>query len=51
MSREEPFPYDLSEHAKIRLVERKIDLQWVVLTVKEPTLVEPHPSNEDCRCA
>lgn len=51
MPPDEPFPYDLSKHARIRLVERKIDLQWVALTIREPALVEPHPTDEDCQCA
>ncbi|MGF1569818.1 MAG: DUF4258 domain-containing protein [Nodosilinea sp.] len=47
----QPFPYALSDHAKIRLAERKIDLQWVALTLTEPDLLEPHPEDADCQCA
>ncbi len=47
----QPFPYGLSDHAKIRLAGRKIDLQWVVLTLMEPALLEPHPDDADCQCA
>ena len=47
----EPFPYDLSDHAKARLAERNLDLRWVALTLTEPALVEPHPDDVDCRFA
>lgn len=46
----ETFPYDLSNHAKTRIVERKIDLQWIVLTMKAPALRESHPNDDDCQC-
>jgi hypothetical protein len=51
MRRNDSFPYDLSEHARIRLAERKIDLHWIAQTVSEPALLADHPVDADCRCA
>ena len=51
MPMNEPFSYDLSDHARTRLAERKLDLQWVALTLKDPDLVEPHPQDANCRYA
>ncbi|MBD0267802.1 MAG: DUF4258 domain-containing protein [Cyanobacteria bacterium Co-bin8] len=51
MTPEDNFPYKLSQHAKQRLTERKIELQWVIKTLAEPALVEPHPEDATCQCA
>lgn len=32
MAQDLHFPYELSERAKIRLAERKINLEWVAMT-------------------
>ncbi len=44
-------PYSLSHHAALRLAERKIESDWVALTIAEPTLIEPHPEDATCQCA
>ncbi|MGF1520575.1 MAG: DUF4258 domain-containing protein [Nodosilinea sp.] len=43
-------PYSLSDHAALRLAERKIKSAWVALTIAEPTLIEPHPGDATCQC-
>jgi Domain of unknown function (DUF4258) len=48
MSQPDHFPYALSAHARERIGKRNIDLEWVRLTVSEPTLVKLHPNDSTC---
>jgi hypothetical protein len=42
------FPYELSAHASQRIEAREIDLEWVERTISQPTLSQPHPTDEAC---
>jgi hypothetical protein len=45
------FPYLLSEHAKQRITERGILLEWIVQTLEEPQQIEPHVTDPELRYA
>jgi hypothetical protein len=47
----EDLNFTLSDHAMIRIEQRKLERQWVVATLKSPDLEEPHPQDADCRIA
>ena len=43
--------YELTEHAKQRVAERSIQLDWVSRAFLNPNRVIPHPDDESCRHA
>ncbi len=43
--------YELTEHAKIRIVERKISLHWIEITLSTPQRVELDSKDTDLRHA
>ena len=43
--------YELTEHAKQRVAERSIQLDWISRAFLCPAKVSPHPDDESCRYA
>lgn len=47
----EDLTFDLSDHALIRIRQRNLERQWIVATLENPDLEDPHPKDTDCRIA
>ncbi|MGL5115836.1 MAG: DUF4258 domain-containing protein [Beijerinckiaceae bacterium] len=41
-----PRPLKLTQHAAQMLLERNIELRWVIATIGEPDYLEPDPAHE-----
>jgi Domain of unknown function (DUF4258) len=46
-----PYSYELTEHAKMRLEERSIPLEWIERTLFNPQKVEPDKKDPELLCA
>lgn len=39
------FPYEISDHARMTIMERGVDLEWIVRVVQRPLKTHPDPRN------